>query len=115
MPVLDTGGGERPGQGLDIELRVAARARDAAHIHQALDAGPLQQRDEFLDCVDRMTDGEDRAGGPRLPFRRRGGRGARARHAPWRWSPLPFPASRRWNAWLNRGATGMDRAIRLRL
>ena len=49
---------ERLAQRLDVELRIAARPGEAAHVDERLDAGSAHRLDELLERPGPMTDGE---------------------------------------------------------
>lgn len=78
-PALDTAIRECGAEWLAVELRMAAAGRDGTHIGHGLDAVRLQQIDEGIDRVARMSDREQRMlahGSPGavacVPKRRRG-------------------------------------------
>ena len=59
MPVADADASQCGGQCVAVELRIMARTRNRANIHQLLDTVCLQQADELIERTRRMADGEN--------------------------------------------------------
>src|SRR6185437_12587729 len=78
MPIADFRRLQRQRQHIAIEVRIAARARDAAHVDQTFDAVFAQQGAKFVEIAGRMADGVDRhavlRGRDSSPFKRNGAR-----------------------------------------
>src|SRR5262245_50525797 len=58
MAVADPGTSQGAGQGLRVELGIAARARHASDIDQEFGPRSAQQGEEILDRMNRMADGQ---------------------------------------------------------
>lgn len=74
MRVCDSDAAKRCGKGVAIELRIVARARNGANVHEALDAVGFEECDKVRKRAVGMADGEQERAGANSAHRRHASR-----------------------------------------